>query len=199
LSLADLQKLRAEFSALDKDLASPVLAFYPPEPLQALKKKTASLLPVITALVGENGAPRACGVAVDPKQSDKVSRFRWVSMGFAEKPAVVKEVSGAAQDFGALTLDQGLKIEVRKFIEAAKADDPETKPVNKEDEFWVWGPLELIRKYQDKTTRAPDGRTWRISLPVGDSQQQGSIGIVLTFETPLPSLADWPTKQTWNP
>ncbi len=199
LSLADLQKLRAEFSALDKDLASPVLAYYPAAPLQALKKKTAFLLPVITALVGENGAPRACGVAVDPKQSDKISRFRWVSMVFAEKPAVVKEVSGTAQDFGALTLDQGLKIEVRKFIDSAKPDDPEIKPVNKEDEFWVWGPLELIRKYQDKTTRAPDGRTWRVSLPVGDSQQQGSIGIVLTFETPLPSLADWPTKQTWNP
>jgi hypothetical protein len=199
LSLDELQKLRVDMSALDKDLASPVLAYFPSAPLQSLKKKTAVYLPIISALTGENRAPRACGISVDPKQSDKLSRFRWVGMTFGEKPVVLKEVSGGAQDFGSLALDQGLKIEVRKFIDSTKADDPETQPVNKGDEYWLWGPLDLIRKYQDKTTRSSDGRTWRVALPVADDQQQGAIGLVITFESPLPSLADWPTKQTWNP
>jgi hypothetical protein len=198
LSLDDLVKLRADIGNLEKELALPVVVFFPNGPLQLLKKKAGLYAPILAGLAGDNKVARPCVIGVDPKISDKASRFRWVGMTLGSKPAVMKEISGGAQDFGSIPLDQGLKIEVRKFIDPAKPGDVETKPVNKDDEFWLWGPLELIRKYQGKTRRSADGRTWQVILPVADDQQQGAIGITLVFDPPLPALTDWPKVQTWN-
>jgi hypothetical protein len=198
LSLDDLVKLRADIGNLEKELALPVVVFFPNGPLQLLKKKAGLYAPILAGLAGDNKVARPCVIGVDPKISDKASRFRWVGMTIGSKPAVMKEISGGAQDFGSIPLDQGLKIEVRKFIDPAKPGDVETKPVNKDDEFWLWGPLELIRKYQGNTRRSADGRTWQVILPVADDQQQGAIGITLVFDPPLPALTDWPKVQTWN-
>lgn len=199
LNSDQLRSLQAEMTQLRQELASPLLAYYPAPPLEVLKNKVNAMTPVLGALFSEDHKSlRTCRLAVDPKQSDKISRFRWVSLSMGSQPAVTKEISGGPQEFGTIVLDQPLKIEVRKFLPSNQPNDPETRPVNGEDEFWMWGPLDLIRKYRDQSTRSPDGRTWHVALPVRDNQQQGAVSLMLTFEQPLPPLADWPALKTWS-
>lgn len=202
LTLQEVQKLKGVASALEKAFASPtnLFNFYPPEPIQALRAKIALYAPLLNALIDDNQQARTWKLSVDTKQSDKSSYFRLVTVLNGGQPPIRKDVSGSTQDFGTAPLDQSLEIEIRKYWpQANKPDDPEAKPVNQADDFAEWGAIELIRKYQAKVTCSVDRKTWQVPVPVSDGKMQGTIVFVLTFDQPLPPLADWPVTKTWNP
>jgi hypothetical protein len=187
-----LQGLKKAVKNLEKELASPTLAFYPQPLLDPLKTKAALSAPVLQAFLDDNNVPRACKVRLlEPKKEDDrntAGRFREVEVFAGDKLAGHFDASSEFQKTVSLPLDQAMAIRVKKFV-----SDPDSQVVNQGDAFKEWGVLNLLRKYeaQKKVVRV-DGKTWTIALPVKDGQKEGVLNFELVFDQPLPPLNEWP-------